>query len=40
MAELIQVAIEKIDDSGEIVKRKLVSFTEITKPECSLILEK
>ena len=33
MAELIQVAVEKIDHSGSIVKRKIVAFKNIQKPE-------
>lgn len=33
MAELIQVAVEKIDHSGSVVKRKIVAFKNIQKPE-------
>ena len=33
MAELIQIAVEKVDHSGAIVKRTLVGFKEIKKPE-------
>ena len=31
MAELIQIAVEKVDHSGAIVKRTLVGFKEIKK---------
>lgn len=33
MAKLIQIAVEKVDQSGAIVKRTLVGFKEIKKPD-------
>ena len=33
MAELIQIALEKLDDTGAIVKRRLVGFKELKKPD-------
>jgi len=33
MAELIQIAVEKVDQYGSIVKRKIVAFKDTKKPE-------